>query len=139
MYLEHSCEQEKTKLHIETTMRTAGVIDMVRRYDGLVYLVFIREIIYPKALQMNFDRKSELLNHKKTARTAWLSFLEGADALCWQMRIGGTVKNTSLVIAMFKELGSIPDIRNIREKTRDLKDKYLLVFLASARSTTRLL
>ena len=30
MYLEHSCEQEKNKLHIETTTRTASVIDMAR-------------------------------------------------------------------------------------------------------------
>ena len=96
---------------------------MACQYDGLVYLVFIREIIYLKALQMHFDSKSELLNHKKAAGTSWSIFLEGANALCWQIRIFGTVIDTSLVLAMFRELNRIPDIRNIREKIRDLKDK----------------
>ena len=66
-------------------MRLFDVIDMVRRYDRLVYLAFIRETIYPKSLQMHFDRKSELMNHKKMAGTTWSDFLEEADALCWKM------------------------------------------------------
>ena len=123
-YLEHSCEQDKTKRYIETSMKAFDIIDMARQYNGLVYRAFIREKIYPKSLQMHFDSKLELMDHKKSGGETWSAFLEDADALCWQMRIGGTVENTSLVLSMFKELDSIPDIRNIREKIRDLKDKY---------------
>ena len=37
-YLEHSCEQDKTKRFIETSLDTCEIPDMARRYDGLVYL-----------------------------------------------------------------------------------------------------
>ena len=63
---------------------------MARRYDGLVYRAFIRETIYPKALQMHLDSKIELMDHTKTG-ASWSDFLEEADAICWKMRIGGTI------------------------------------------------
>ena len=63
LYLEHSCEQDKTKRFIDASIQACNVPDMARRYDGLVYLIFTRETIYPKALQMHLDSKIELMSH----------------------------------------------------------------------------
>ena len=64
-YLEHSCEQDKTKRYIKASTKSFDIIDMARQYDGLVYFAFIRETIYPKALQMHLESKIELMAHTK--------------------------------------------------------------------------
>ena len=74
---------------------------------------------------MHLDSKFELMAHTKTG-DSWSAFLEEADAICWQMRIGDTVEDTSLVLHMFKELETIPNIRNIRKKVHDFRDKFTL-------------
>ena len=89
--MEHSCEQDKTKRFIETSLETCDITDMARRYDGLVYLAFIRETIYPKALQMHLDSKVELMTHTKTG-ASWSNFLEEADAICWKCESAAPLK-----------------------------------------------
>jgi hypothetical protein len=122
-YLENSCEQERTKRFIDTYVEACNIPDMARRYDGLVYLACIRETIYPKALQMHLDSKIELMSLTKKG-DSWSDFLEEADAICWKIRIGGTVEDMTLVLHIFKELETIPNIRNINEKIKDLRDKF---------------
>ena len=77
-YLEHSCEQDKTKRFIETSLDTCEITDMAHRYDGLVYLTFIRETVYPKSLQIYLDSKTELMSHKKSGGVTWSDFLKEA-------------------------------------------------------------
>lgn len=121
-YLESSCD-EKTKRFIEATLATCKIADMACRYDGLVYLACIRETIYPKALQMHLNSKMELMTLTKTG-DSWSAYLEEADKICWRMRIGGPVEDSTLTLHIFRQLETIPNIRNINEKIKDLSDEF---------------
>ena len=93
---------------------------LYRKYDGMLYLKAVLEVMHPYAFKISSDAILKLARIEKHDNKKWSAFLDRADAICYKIRIASTPneKCNIGIIQLLKILSNILDINSIQLKVQ---------------------